>query len=65
MSKYLFLIMDKVPQGKEGLCVRRGNQPKVKDNDLTPEAGTLVNPVLYSYVWMVIGISCLLADILC
>jgi len=57
--------MDKVPQGKEGLCVRRGNQPKVKDNDLTPEAGTLVNPVLYSYVWMVIGISCLLADILC
>jgi hypothetical protein len=28
--KSLFLIMDKVPQGKESLCVRRGNQPKVK-----------------------------------
>jgi len=30
--------MDKVPQGKESHCVRKGNQPKVKDNDLTPEA---------------------------
>jgi hypothetical protein len=30
--------MDKVPQGKEGLCVRKGNQPIVKDNDVTPEA---------------------------
>jgi superoxide dismutase len=38
--KSLFLIMDKVPQGKESLCGRKGNQPKVKDKDLTPEAHT-------------------------
>jgi hypothetical protein len=63
--KTLFLIMDKGPQGKESLCVRKGSQPKVKDNDLTTEAGTLVDPVLHSYVWMIIGISYLLADILC
>ena len=30
--------MDKVSQGKESLCARKGKQPKVKDNDLTPEA---------------------------
>jgi hypothetical protein len=30
--------MDKVPQGKESLCVRKGNQPKAKDKDFTPEA---------------------------
>ena len=29
-AKSLFLIMNKVPQGKESLCVRKGNQPKVK-----------------------------------
>jgi hypothetical protein len=38
--KSLILIMDKVPQGKGSLCVRQGNQPKVKDKDLTREALT-------------------------
>ena len=55
------LIVPLDPANKAGLA---GHLP-AKDKDFTPEAGTLVNPVLYSYVWMVIGISCLLADILC
>ncbi len=29
--------MDNVSQGKESLCVRKGNQPKIKDKDLAPE----------------------------
>ena len=36
--KSLFLPMDDVSQGKESLCVRKGNQPKIKDKDLAPEA---------------------------
>jgi hypothetical protein len=32
--------MDKVPQGKESLCVKKGNQPNAKDKDLTSEAKT-------------------------
>jgi hypothetical protein len=35
--KSLFLTMDNVSQGKESLCVRKGNQPKIKDKDLAPE----------------------------
>jgi len=37
--------MDKVPQGKESLCVRKGNQPKVKDKDLPPEAPKRLIPL--------------------
>jgi hypothetical protein len=37
--------MDKVPQRKESLCVRKGNQPKVKNNDLTPEAPKKLIPL--------------------
>jgi hypothetical protein len=29
--------MDNVSQGKESLCVRKGNQPKIKYKDLAPE----------------------------
>jgi bidirectional [NiFe] hydrogenase diaphorase subunit len=43
------LIMDKVPQGKESLCVRKGNQPKVKDKDLTPEAHTSAELLMASH----------------